>query len=216
VDRQARDNTRPDSIHVPEEVGTLEGIRQTVAILFALTGVLAYLAPAESTLGSAYKLIYLHLPLMYVSFLSLILALLFSLASLGRGRDRFYRRAYNAAFLGLVFGAGTLATTAVFMTMAWGGIAFSEPRFRVLLLTYGLFLVYLALHRLKRKELTALYATAASLMAASAYYLLVTGGSFQLHPEGVAMPLKMRLPFYPSMAGFLVLYYHLMELMEKR
>jgi hypothetical protein len=192
----------------------MEGILQTLFLLFALTLSLAYLAPQETILGYSYKLIYLHLPLLYVSLISLSLCGVFSLASL---RDeRFYRRSFNAGVLGVAFGVGTLITTAAFMTMAWGGIAFSEPRLRALLITYGLFFVYLGVHRLNRREVTALYVIIATLLALSTYYCLVYQTTFQLHPQGVSMPLKMKLPLYSSLAGFLVLYYYLFEKMEKR
>jgi heme exporter protein C len=191
----------------------VEGILQTIFLLFALTSVLAFLAPPESVLGYSYKLIYLHIPLLYVSLISLFLTLAFSLASL---REKsFYPRAFNAALLGIVFGVGTIIVTAAFMTMAWGGVVFSEPRFRVMIITYGLFLVYLGVHRLNKKEMTALYALIATLLALSSYHFLVNGSTFQLHPGGVTMPLKMKLPLYSSLMGFLVLYYYLFEKMEK-
>ena len=83
-----------------------------MVMLFAITAVLAFFAPNESTLGSAYKLLYLHLPLLYVSLISLVLCAAFSVHALKEKKS--YPRAVKAALLGLVFGAATLAAIAAF------------------------------------------------------------------------------------------------------
>lgn len=184
-------------------------------ILALSSAVLAYLAPAEETLGQSYKLLYLHLPLLYTSTVSLILCP--ALTLMGLRTRRLYNLGPPAALLGIAFGAGSLLAAELLAVYAWGGTTTSEPRFVASILIYVLFALYIPVYWAGRPRAAAFYSLAATAASFYIYYAVVLSGPapFHLHPSGVEMPLAMRLPLLPATLAAVALYTRLFTALEK-
>lgn len=113
-------------------MGSRENIPLTVAFAVTVSLILAWMSPAEATLGQAVKLVYVHAALMWVAFGILTIAggtgLLYA----------FWRRSTLLAWsngsvataVGLLVFTGFLGLVTAKVT--WGGISWSEPRLLML------------------------------------------------------------------------------------
>lgn len=109
-----------------------ENIPLTIAASLAVAVLLALLAPAEQTLGSALKLVFVHAALMWVSFFMYTLAGIFSLVSLFSGGRKLYFWAQSSLRTGMLilFTTGMLGMITAKIT--WGGVVWQEPRMAML------------------------------------------------------------------------------------
>lgn len=180
----------------------------------AIASVLGYLAPEEEFLGASYKLVYLHLPLLYISLGSFYLAAVFGILSVRRAER--IKDSYALALAALPFALANMVVVYFFERAAWGAFSASEPRFYFLLISYGMLAVLLLLHQLRER---ALIAFASALFLASdflLYFRLRVANTWQLHPERVGMPIEMRLPLLFSLAAFLCIYLLIFQRMRRQ
>ncbi|NOZ58941.1 MAG: hypothetical protein GXO66_05130 [Euryarchaeota archaeon] len=182
------------------------------AALAGVAAVLAYLAPEEEFLGASYKLLYLHLPLLYISLGSLYLAALLGVFS-ARG-EKYRGTSFKLAVTALPFALANLVVIYFFERITWGAFVATEPRFYYLLLSYGSLLLLLLLHRLGERRLLA-WGSGLLLTANLLLYLRLRSlEAWQLHPGGVGIPLEMRLPLVFSLGAFLCLHYLIFKKLE--
>ena len=181
--------------------------------LASVAAVLAYLTPEEEFLGGSYRLLYLHLPLLYISLGSLYLALLLGICSLREAAC--LRISLRVALTALPFALANLVVIYLFERATWGAFTATEPRFYFLMLSYGMLLLLLFIHWLGERRL--LGAASALLMGVNlALYLRIRSMEvWQLHPGGVEMPLEMRLPVLFALAALLCLYYLIFKRIER-
>jgi hypothetical protein len=182
-------------------------------VVFAgVASILAYLAPEEEFLGASYKLLYLHLPLLYISLGSFYIAAL--LGTFSAKGEKYGKTSLRLAAAALPFALANLVVIYFFERITWGAFVATEPRFYYLLLSYGALLLLLLLHRLGERRLLA--AGSALLLAANLllYLRLRSLEAWQLHPGGVGIPLEMRLPLVFALAAFLCLYYLIFKKLE--
>ena len=113
-------------------LGSRENIPLVVAFAVIVSVVLAWLSPAEATLGQAVKLVYMHAALMWVAFGLLTLGAILGLLFLVLKRRSLSAWSYGstATAMALLLTTGLLASLTAQIT--WGGMNWSEPRLLML------------------------------------------------------------------------------------
>ncbi len=188
-----------------------------VYALFVFAGVasvLAYLAPEEEFLGASYKLLYLHLPLLYISLGSLYLAALLGIFS--AKREKYRKTSFKLAVTALPFALANLVVIYFFEHITWGAFTASEPRFYFLVISYAMLPLLLLLHLLNERRLLASASALLIITNLLLYLRLRSLDTWQLHPGGVGMPMEMRLPLVFALASFLCLYYLIFKKLEDK
>ena len=121
-----------------EALGSRENIPLLVALAVVVTVALAFMAPAEATLGQAAKLVYVHAALMWVAFGVLTWGGLAAAGFLVARRQRLL--GWSAGLIGagitLFVMTGLLGMATAVIT--WGGVFWGEPRLKML---FGLLIV---------------------------------------------------------------------------
>lgn len=97
-------------------------------ILILLLGMLVALSPAESTLGSVVKLVYLHGAMERVAVFGFLLAGVFGLVHFFSQRQVLARWAQASLETGLVFWLAQFIVSLPAQVLAWGAISWDEPR----------------------------------------------------------------------------------------
>jgi hypothetical protein len=112
-------------------------IQHRAWLLFLLTclaiGILAYFGPAEHSLGSHIRVVYLHGAWVWVSILAFLLAAVFGALGLVTRRLSFHR--WSSAFgrTGLFFWVTYLPISLWAMQSNWNGLFLAEPRWKLAL-----------------------------------------------------------------------------------
>lgn len=115
-----------------EALGSRENIPIWVAFAVLLTLALAWIAPAEATLGEAVKLVYIHAALMWVGFgLLTISAGLGALYIIWR-REGLLKWSKGGAVTGVALLLGTGLLGILTAKITWGGVFWAEPRLAML------------------------------------------------------------------------------------
>jgi heme exporter protein C len=94
-----------------------------LAIYFGL-----YVAPAEVELGELVRVFYFHLPQAIICYLSLVISLVTAILFLVKKDPKYDAISEPAALLGLVYGATTLISGAIWANAAWGVYWNWDPR----------------------------------------------------------------------------------------
>ncbi len=168
--------------------------------------ILAASAPPEDFLGHRYKLLYIHLPLLFISITSFYLASALAVLRVF-GREKGDIKVLLIS--GLIFAVLNLAVVYIFELLTWGAFIASEPRFYFMSFVYLSALVLLALEYIGEEKLSALFSLIAVGTSLYLYIMVKTSESFQLHPlRFVDMPPEMLLPlifsFLASLPAFLL------------
>ncbi len=114
-----------------------------VIACFVLSGIVAWLAPSEQTLGQAVKLIYIHASLVFVSLILVSSVGILGLLFLITGKQWFLEWARPAKVTTILFWALYLISSVIAMQWTWGGIVWEEPR---MALAFSIFLVLVAIY----------------------------------------------------------------------
>lgn len=113
-------------------LGSRENIPLTVAFAVTVSIVLAWMSPAEATLGAIIKLVFVHAALMWVAFGLLTLGGVMGLIYVFRRRPSIlaWSNGSVATAVGLLVFTGLLGL--VTAKISWGGVNWSEPRLLML------------------------------------------------------------------------------------
>ncbi len=103
--------------------------------------------PSVVPLGTptAYRNIYVHVPISISTYLAFTLGFLGALAYLTKGQDKFERLAHVSIISGIILGASTLVTGMIWARESWGAAWNWDPRETGILFMWLAFLVYLAI-----------------------------------------------------------------------
>ena len=146
-----------------------------------LVGLFTALGPAERTLGTNIRIVYLHGAWVWTGKLAFGLAALAGLAGLLRPVSRFHLPEWSLALgrTGLLFWLTYLPLSLLVMLVNWGGFFFDEPRWKVSLMfgVVGL-LLQAALYLLNSPRLTML----ANLLFGAALWLMIGETPTEMHP----------------------------------
>jgi len=105
-----------------------EGVAPSLVVLIAGIILVAWLAPADRVLGNLVKLVYVHGAIIQVALLTFAVAGVLGAVYLISKREVFYEWSQAAERAGLLVWVLYILTSAVTTILAWGGIAWFEPR----------------------------------------------------------------------------------------
>lgn len=103
--------------------------------------------PAEAVMGDVYRILYVHVPVAWISYLAFAISLVASLLFLRTRRERYDTTAEVSAILGLVYGAVTLISGAIWANAVWGLYWNWDPRETATLVLWIAYLGYVAMRR---------------------------------------------------------------------
>jgi len=145
---------------------TVLGWLAAVAIVVGLTmgfGV----APREVTQGNVQRIMYLHVPAVWVAYLAFMVEFVASVVYLARRREASYRLAHAACEVGTVFLGVNIATGAIWGKPTWGTWWTWDARLTSVAVVFVMFLAYLLLRQaVEDRERGARYAAVLGIVAA--------------------------------------------------
>lgn len=150
----------PDTKHMTATLATrvLGAVAVVAVLLMVLLGLVV--SPADVVQGQAVRMLYLHVPSIWIAYGAFVLTSLSSALFLTRSRRRhdggrhYDRLAGSAAEVGVVFTGITLATGMLWGRVTWGTYWQWDARLTTTVLLFVTYLGYLALRRLPADPMT--------------------------------------------------------------
>ena len=102
-------------------------------------------APTERVMGHVQRVMYFHVPIAWVAFLSFFIVFLASIAYLWKRDPKWDALAYSAAEIGVVFATLILITGTIWMRPVWGVWWTWEPKLTTSVILWVIYVVYLML-----------------------------------------------------------------------
>jgi len=140
---------------------------------FAVVAVVAGLAmgfgvaPREATQGNVQRIMYLHVPAVWVAYLAFIVGFVASIAYLARRRNGADHLAHAACEVGTLFLGVNIATGAIWGKPTWGTWWTWDARLTSVAVVFVMFLAYLLLRQaVEDPERSARYAAVLGIVAA--------------------------------------------------
>lgn len=133
------------ALSVPDYTTRLLAI--TAGLALVLGGLLAFLVPTDVLQGPLTRILYLHVPVAWVAYLSFGVAASFAIAHLITRQAKFDRISAASAELGVIFTALTLITGMLWGRPAWGAYWVWEPRLTTTAILLAIYLGYFALRQ---------------------------------------------------------------------
>src|SRR5262245_1274039 len=124
-------------------------------------------APREVTQGNVQRIMYLHVPAVWVAYLAFTTGLIASIAYLARRRNGADRLAHAACEVGTMFLGVNIATGAIWGKPTWGTWWTWDARLTSVAVVFVMFLAYLLLRQaIEDPERSARYAAVLGIVAA--------------------------------------------------
>lgn len=128
----------------PSRTWTLFGAFSIIALV--ATQAWAVLnSPADKDMGHLQKILYVHVPAAWITFVAFMIVLVYSIRYMMRGQERDDLLAASAAEVGAVFNGLTLVLGMIWGKPAWGAWWVWEARLTSTLVLFMIFVGYLAL-----------------------------------------------------------------------
>jgi heme exporter protein C len=180
-----------------------------MVLLATLLPAVGLLAPTETTMGDAQRIMYIHVPLAWLGLMGLLLMAGTSLMYLSTRNLLWDHWSQAAAELGWLCCGLTLVTGSLWAHAAWGTWWTWDPRLTSAFILWMIYSGYLVLraqvddsHR--RARLNAVFAVIGAL---DVPLVIVAARWFRsIHPATAAMEPAMRTVLWTSIAGFTVLF----------
>ena len=130
-----------------------------LSLIAVLGGISTYFAlvisPAEVEMGELVRILYFHLPTAIICYASLSLSLIAGVAFLWKKIEKFDYLSSSAAMIGIVYGAVTLITGAIWAKVTWGVYWNWDPRETTTLILWlgyiGYFLLRMSIDNVERR-----------------------------------------------------------------
>ena len=177
-------------------------------------------APTDSVLGHVQRVFYFHVPVAIMSFLAFLLVFVASIGYLIGRNPSWYRLAYSAAEVGVVFVSLALLTGIIWARPVWNTWWTFEPRLTTTLILWFIYVGYLLIgYAAPTRAKGALYSSVVGIVGfvdvPIVYYSVVWWRS--IHPAPVIGPMAAANALEPimvftllfSLLTFLVLYLYL-------
>jgi heme exporter protein C len=132
----------PRAAHVSGGIGLVLG---AFAVLIAVQAYSYFTSPAERDMGHLQKIMYVHVPAAWMTFLAFFVVLVFSVRYLWKRRESDDLLAASAAEVGATFNGLTLALGMIWGRPAWGVWWVWDARLTSTLVLFLIFVGYLAL-----------------------------------------------------------------------
>ena len=138
-------NETAETMYVPpSRRWTLFGV--FAFVLLIVTQVYAVLtSPADRDMGHLQKILYVHVPAAWITFLAFMVVLVYSVRYMLRGEERYDLVAASAAEVGATFNGLTLVLGMIWGKPAWGAWWVWDARLTSTLILFMIFVGYLAL-----------------------------------------------------------------------
>ena len=175
--------------------------------------IFSYLPP-EQTLGELYKIIYVHVPPAWVSYVAFTISLIASVLYILRNDGKYDLISFSSVSLGVVFSGLAIVIGMIFSNKAWGTYwEWREPRLTATLILFLAYLGYLVLRASiedldKKRSISSVYSIMAFVTIPLSY---VSTKIFRsIHPLPELSP-EMRLFLYISFIVNLVIFFSLLS-----
>ena len=188
----------------------------TVATITLALALVFFYAPLDADQGFIQKIFYIHVPLAIVSLCGFIFGGILAIGHLRTGDRKWDMRSYVAIHMALVFSIAALITGSIWAKASWGHWwVWNEPTLVSFLIVVLLFATYQPLRfSIEDPERQARYASVFAIVAGAFVplnFIAVRLAQGLVHPrvltlEGGNLPGSMRLVFYISLLGILLLY----------
>jgi len=205
-------------------------ILKVVYLIMPAAIVLAFVMdPPSAILGETSRIIYFHVPIAWVSVLAFVFSGIASSIYLADKKNRFSGledKAHASAAIGIVFCILTVITGSMWAKLSWGSFWNWDPRetsIVVLLLVYfAYFSLHAALeHNGNRGRICSSYLIFAMTMM-PLFVFIIPRIYPSLHPETIInanrtihLDNEMRITLLISVAAFTMLYFYLLDLMNR-
>jgi heme exporter protein C len=190
-------------------------------IAFAASIVASYtafvLAPSEATMGDSYRVLYVHVPAAWTCYLAFSLSFIGSILFLRKKKHAYDTIAEVSAMLGLMYGALTLISGAIWANSVWGLYWNWDPRETTTLILWIAYVGYVAIRLStndteRRRYVGAVY----NILAFSTVPLSYLSISLlpTLHPQilgaaGISITLPMLVALIINLAAATIFFYYL-------
>ena len=188
----------------------------TVATITLALALVFFYAPLDADQGFIQKIFYIHVPLAIVSLCGFIFGGILAIGYLRTGDRKWDMRSYVAIHMALVFSIAALITGSIWAKASWGHWwVWNEPTLVSFLIVVLLFATYQPLRfSIEDPERQSRYASVFAIVAGAFVplnFIAVRLAQGLVHPrvltlEGGNLPGAMRLVFYISLLGILLLY----------
>src|SRR5438270_5186469 len=188
----------------------------TTVVLTATFALVFFYAPNDADQGFVQKIFYVHVPMAIVALGGFIAAGVMAIAHLRTREQKWDMRSYVAIHLSLILGVGVLLTGSIWAKASWGHWwVWNEPTLVSFLIIFLLYACYQPLRfSIEDPDPQARYASVFAITAGA--FVPVTSIAVKLaaaytHPRvlgniGQNLPGPVRLTFYVSMAGMVLLF----------
>jgi heme exporter protein C len=193
-----------------------------LALSLVIVGAFAWAPLAQDFLGQSSRILFFHVPMAWTSFVAFVVAGLWSVLYLAKGRrPRHDRAALAAVELGLVFCVLATVTGAMWAKTMWGEFWNWDPRQTSITFALLFYAAYLALRGSvpdleTRRRLAAAYAALGLVVAPFLFFVAPRLVEYTLHPEPVLntqgkveMESRMLTVLLVSSAAFTALFFWL-------
>jgi heme exporter protein C len=201
---------------------TLYGRRLGVLAIAAATvlvagfALAAFLAPIDADQGFSQKIFYVHVPLAIVTLGGFVFGGICAVQYLRTGEQRHDLRSYTAIHQSLIFCVGALITGSLWAKAAWGAWwVWDEPTLVSFLIVFLLYATYQPLRfSIQDPERQSRYAAVFAVIAGAFVpinFIAVRLADPLIHPRvlntsGGDLPGDMRIAFYTSLIGMILLF----------
>ncbi len=196
--------------------------RNLLIISWALVAAGMYMGllvtPQVDILGDSYRIFFFHLPASVLAFLSFTVTAASGIMYLRTGDMKWDDFGVSSVKLGFVFGALALATGWVFSYAAWGTTWSWDPKVMATFVMWFVYIGYIMLRNSvdeveRRARRCAVYGLVGYATVPLAY--LSSRLVYSLHPESIGLTTQMQMAAFIMVAGFVLLYSHLLRFNAK-
>jgi len=191
-----------------------------LALSGAVWAALVIGAPIDATQGVIQKILYVHVPCAFASYVGFIVTGAASALYLWKHDERFDRVAHSSAEVGVIFCTLVIVTGPIWAKGTWGHWWAWDPRLTVTLLQWFVYLSYLLLRSFtegsaRTARFAAVYGVLGVLAIPLNYFAIELFGGAAMHPDNLerdSLGAGMGLPFAAGVLAALATYLHLLRL----
>jgi heme exporter protein C len=203
---------------------------KSVYLLMPASLTLAFLwSPPAEILGDASRILYIHVPLAWVSVLAFAISGIVSIIFLADRKRRFTILddvSYNSAAIGLLFTVMAVTTGSIWARMSWGSFWNWDPRETSIIIVLLIYVAYFSLQAAlvdmeNKGRIGATYLIIA-MMTLPFFVFLVPRIYESLHPATIINPertvhleTRMRITLAASILSFSLLYGYLLSILNR-
>lgn len=184
--------------------------------------------PTAEFLGESSRILYFHVPVAWISVISFIAAGYHSIMILitEKGRDEREFKAYNAAYIGIIFTILTVITGSIWAKISWGSYWNWDPRETSIVILMLIYISYFSLYsalkdNVNRMGISSVYLIIA--MITMPFFVFIIPRIYpSLHPDTlinadkkIHLEAAMRLTLFTSIGVFTLFYGYIYNLMNR-